>query len=321
MPSRRPAARSKSAKGQLTQLRLDELQIFRKVVESGKSALAARALGLSPSAVSRAISRLEASSGKTLFRHEGNRLVATAEALAFDRTIDPILQGLGEVERGEADKNADQRFRVAVIPSLAQCFLPPIVAGFARSNPGMVMSVTLVAGSAAGVITTVAAGNAELGITNTQGRLESVTFEPLRRSRTHVVVPSGHRLARRSHITVTDLADESLIIPAYYVGRRITLEDLFAGHGVRPKIVAEVASSVLAAELVQLGAGIAVFDAFPVALSEPKGIVFRPLEPEMPVFTRLVWSHSGARNPGARAFADYIKAHQPKDDAYSQIMR
>lgn len=320
MPVKGGTGRHKGARGALTQLRLDELQIFRKVMELGKGSLAARSLGLSPSAVSRALSRLESTTGKAFFRHEGNRMIATAEALAFDRSIDPILVRLREVESGDQPGAVASRLRISVLPSVAMCALGPLIAGFRKAHPEIVVSLELSAGSATAVISSVASGNADLGISNTQGLLDSVSFEVFRRSRTFAILPAGHRLARRSRIAVRDLEGEAVILPATHLGRRSALDAMLEQAGTRPRIVAEVSSSVVAMQLAQAGMGIALFDAFPVALLRPKGVVFRPLDPEQPILTRFVWPARGVPSAAARLFADFFKAHQP-EDGYSEAVR
>ena len=76
---------------------LRELEVFRSVIRCGKTTAAARQLGISQPAVSRALAQLEARKGEMLFRRDGNRLVPTAEALALDRELEPMFEVLARL--------------------------------------------------------------------------------------------------------------------------------------------------------------------------------------------------------------------------------
>ena len=62
-----------------------DLEIFVRVVESGGFSTAARALGMTPSAVSKLVTRLEARLGAQLFRRTTRKLSLTQEGETFYR--------------------------------------------------------------------------------------------------------------------------------------------------------------------------------------------------------------------------------------------
>ncbi|HRE22024.1 MAG TPA: LysR family transcriptional regulator, partial [Rhabdaerophilum sp.] len=70
---------------------LRELEVLRTLIAYGKATAAARKLGISQPAVSRAIHQLEKRTGLVLFRREGGRLVPTADALALHKESEAIF--------------------------------------------------------------------------------------------------------------------------------------------------------------------------------------------------------------------------------------
>jgi DNA-binding transcriptional LysR family regulator len=80
--------------------RAAEMAVFVRVVETGGFSGAARELGMSPSAVSKLISRLEQRLGARLLRRSTRRLALTAEGEAFHASVVQILEEIEEAERG-----------------------------------------------------------------------------------------------------------------------------------------------------------------------------------------------------------------------------
>ena len=79
--------------------RLAEMATFARVIETGGFSGAARALGMSPSAVSKVISRLETRLGARLLRRSTRRLALTSEGEAFLAWTLTILADLEAAER------------------------------------------------------------------------------------------------------------------------------------------------------------------------------------------------------------------------------
>ena len=82
--------------------RFAEMEVFVRAVELGGFSAAARALGMTPSAVSKLVARLEARLGVRLLNRSTRKLQLTAEGGAFhDRSV-RLLADLAEAERGTA---------------------------------------------------------------------------------------------------------------------------------------------------------------------------------------------------------------------------
>lgn len=93
--------------------RSGEIEVFVRVVEAGSFSAAARALRMTPSAVSKLIARLEARLGARLLGRSTRRLQLTPEGAAFHDSGTRILADLDAAER-EAAAGAAPRGRLRV---------------------------------------------------------------------------------------------------------------------------------------------------------------------------------------------------------------
>jgi DNA-binding transcriptional LysR family regulator len=121
--------------------------VLAAVTEAGNFARAAEMLGLTPSAVSRAVSRLEARVGVRLFDRNPREVSLTEEGRRFHTQVMPLLAGLDEaaaeaagaaaVVRGRLRVSVDPWFARTVLASELQQFLvryPLLSVDFSTSN-------------------------------------------------------------------------------------------------------------------------------------------------------------------------------------------
>jgi DNA-binding transcriptional LysR family regulator len=75
---------------------LSGVSVLAAVVETGNFARAGKALGLTPSAISRAVARLEARIGIRLFDRNPRAVVLTDEGRRFHAQVAPLLGASGQ---------------------------------------------------------------------------------------------------------------------------------------------------------------------------------------------------------------------------------
>jgi DNA-binding transcriptional LysR family regulator len=115
-----------------------EMTVFVRAVERGSFAAAAADLGLSPSAVSKLITRLEARLGARLLIRTTRRLAPTADGELFLERSRKILDAIdsAEAEVASARRGAQGRLRVHVFPTFAvdhlSLALPTFLARYPR---------------------------------------------------------------------------------------------------------------------------------------------------------------------------------------------
>lgn len=244
---------------------LVQLRYFAAAAEHSSMTSAARELVVSQSAVSTAIAQLEKELGvQLLLRHHARGLALTAAGREFYAELRGFL--LHSQELANSATNSGQALvgdlSVGCFETLAPFRLPSLVAEFGQAHPNV--RVTVVEGEHAELKRSLRAGECELALMygyDLEGDLEPVKIGV---AAPHVLVHSGHRLARRKRVRLADLADEPMVLldlphTADY------FRSLFAGVGVEPQIRHRSRGFETVRAMVAAGHGYAVLNQRPAS--------------------------------------------------------
>lgn len=286
--------------------RSGEMAVFAQVVEAGSLSAAARALGLTPSAVSRSLARTEQRLGTRLLLRTTRAITLTAEGEAYLRAARRILADLAEVEEAIADQGVPQgRLRVSAALYHGRMILLPLVAAFSARYPDIVVELAL-----GDEVVDILAGQADVAIRFGQLADSPLTARPLGATG-QVIVASPAYLARHGTPQMPEdlLAHNCLKFnfrraapdwPFLRDGRRFTLK--IAGN-------IECNSGEALAQLAREGAGIARIGAFSVVDDLRSGALVPLLEAwnpgdQEPIHAVFV---GGAAMPArVRLFVDFL---------------
>ena len=124
--------------------RSGEMEAFVQVVESGGFSAAARLLGMTPSAMSKLVARLELRLGIQLVHRSTRKLQLTPEGTEFYERSLRVLADIDEAERCAA-AGAAARGRVSINASVpfGELVLLPLVPRFLEQHPQVTLDVTL----------------------------------------------------------------------------------------------------------------------------------------------------------------------------------
>ncbi|MCE0463740.1 LysR family transcriptional regulator [Pseudomonas uvaldensis] len=124
--------------------RSGEMTVFATVAQEGSLSAAARALGLTPSAVSRIIARTEQRLGTRLLLRTTRAITFTIEGEAYLRAARRILADMAEVEEAIADQGVPKgRLRVSAALGHGRQTIVPLVAAFSARYPNIVIDLNL----------------------------------------------------------------------------------------------------------------------------------------------------------------------------------
>lgn len=136
------------------------MEVFAVAVAEGSFSAAGRCLGLTPSAVSRTIDRIEARLGVRLLLRSTRALALTAEGEAYLRAARRILADLGDAEQAIADQGAPRgRLRVSAAQAHGRLSIVPLLGDFVRLHPHILVDISL-----ADRLVDLAAGQADVAI-------------------------------------------------------------------------------------------------------------------------------------------------------------
>jgi DNA-binding transcriptional LysR family regulator len=124
---------------------LDGLDVLSAVVEAGSFVRAGEALGLTQSAVSRAIARLEDRIGARLFRRSARAISLTDEGRQFYEAIAPHLAAIvdASTEAGGSSSKVRGRLRVNVDAGIGQFVLTPRLQPFLAQHPNLAVEIAV----------------------------------------------------------------------------------------------------------------------------------------------------------------------------------
>ncbi|WP_448651488.1 LysR family transcriptional regulator [Pseudomonas fluorescens] len=124
--------------------RLAEMEVFVRVIELGNFSAAARDVRITPSAVSKLLTRLETRLQARLLNRTTRRLTPTPEGLAFYEQCVRILADVEDAERNTSGKGEPRgHLRVSASVPFGQGVLLPLVAGFLARYPGIALDIVL----------------------------------------------------------------------------------------------------------------------------------------------------------------------------------
>lgn len=172
--------------------RARSLEIFAATIELGSFSAAGRRLGLTPSAVSRAIDRIEARLGVRLLLRSTRVLTLTAEGQAYLQAARRILADLNDAEQQIADQGAPRgRLRVSAALAHGRLCIVPLLAGFVKRYPQILVDIALT-----DTVVDIAAGQADVAIRFGPLADSSLTARKIGENR-RVIVASPAYLAQR----------------------------------------------------------------------------------------------------------------------------
>lgn len=309
MAAQIPAVEQSFVRDRWSGITLRELEVLQSLIDTGTAMNAARALGISQSAVSRRLARLESRLGIQLFVRTGARLVAEIDALSIAEQLRPVFETLERIAHHAKAETTGHDGTLAIVapPTIADRFLPPLVAEFGKRNPNLRIVFEVLASDA--LITGIAEGRFDLGLTDTRLAHEGILVEPLLKTCAVCLIPAAHRLAARDVIGPKDLTGEAFIALSRRHSSRSAIDRTFERAGVTQRIVIEASTNIAAAAFVSAGMGIAVVNPFPIANDLPDRTVLRRFQPVIDYTTHILLPASRPPSAVARALITSIRAH------------
>ncbi len=286
---------------------LVSLALFARVVEAGSFTAAARALGLSKSAVSARVARLEDRLGARLLHRTTRRLsLSQAGAALYERAARMVAAANDAAELAEgASREPRGRLRISAPVTLAQMFLGPVLAEFLRAQPSVQIDL-----DASDRMVDLVAEGFDLAVRIANLRDSSLVARKLATDRL-VVVGSPSYLARAgTPRSVADLAQHNCLRYAQVSG---SAEWGFRGFE-RVRQVVEgnlvVSDGTVLREAAAAGLGLAVLPAFMVAAELASRRLVPVLEelPRREIGIFAVYPHRRNVPAKVRAFVDFLVA-------------
>ncbi len=280
-----------------------QLRAFTTIGRLGSFVDAARALNVTPAALSILIRALEDMLGFKVFDRTTRRVALSDAGQQYLQYAEQILADLRKAELFAQDVQSRKTgvVRIATTQVVTWTLLPQAFAAFQKKWPDI--RIEPIDGATDQIMSAVESGQADLAINFKVPVADSLEATPLFASRAHVVCTSRHRFARRKSVPWVELNSEQII----FIGRgaevRIQSELPDAVH-LHSRY--EVSNTSTALALVASGAGVAVCAGYVRPMTQMHKLRIIPLaEPTIDRPFMLYRNRSRAMSPAVaehRAF-------------------
>ena len=248
----------------LRELTIRQLRALAAVHRHKSVTAAARQLHLTQPAVTLQIRNLQALAGLPLIQRTGDGMLLTdagRAVLALSERIEAAIESCETSIEMIAGKTAG-RISIGAV-STAKYFVPFAISGFSRLYPKV--DISLFIGNRQEIGTALRGYDLDIAI---MGRppVDIPMNVHLIGDHPHVIIaPTGHRLARKTRLTLSDLAGETFLTREPGSGTRGLMEQLFESARLSPTIGMTMSSNETIKQAVIAGLGIAFISARTVA--------------------------------------------------------
>lgn len=184
---------------------LRQLQVFDAVATLGSVTRAATKLNMSQSAASSALTDLQIILGRPLFAHvKGRPLQITDEGKRLRPLVRSVLGEVNEIEVSSSQAPLSGRLVVGSTAMIAETVLPKLCVEFMALHPDV--QIVVQAESLGDLFERLARFEVETAVIEIFPDMEGIELTQWRTDELILVVAPGHPLARRTGLTIPDLA-------------------------------------------------------------------------------------------------------------------
>jgi len=287
---------------------LSGVSVMAAVAENGGFTRAAEAVGLTPSGVSRAISRLEAQIGVRLFDRDPRRVEFTEAGRRFHAEVSPLLAAITEAAENAADEEVRVRgcLKLSVDPWFARIVLAPRLPEFLDRRPNLSVELRVT-----NAFEDMFLGGVDLAVRFGPPSPSALIARKLLDTRVITVAAPAYLARKPPPLIPEEVADhEAILFRDPQSGRPFAWEFHRAGTVIEPQVSGRLVLDDPTAGLIACESGLGLFQSFEMGLQPwlASGRLVPVLEDwAEEQFPLYAYYPSRRQLPGkARAFLDYI---------------
>ncbi|MCA6504725.1 MAG: LysR family transcriptional regulator [Pseudanabaena sp.] len=270
-------------------MRLEQLQAFLAVAETGNFQQAAQRCGVSQSTISRQVQSLEATVGISLFHRQGNtKLTVGGDRLLIHAKKICQIWSSAEQELFDLQAGKQTELCVAGIPSACAYQLPPILQKFSKAYPNVQLRVTTLGSDRA--LKVLKDGLIDIAIVMNNPFLTAsseMVVEKLYEEKIQLLLAVNHSLCRKESLTWKDLHNVPQAVFKDGYGLQRLVQDQFNRQGLRLNAALELNSLEAFRGVVKQGSLVALLpETFLVEITHDPDLIVRSLNE--PCLTREI---------------------------------
>ena len=287
-------------------MELRHLRYFVAVAEELSFTKAAAKLRLAQPSLTRQVRNLEDEIGVKLLDRSGNRVALTEEGRQFlfdaKKLLSMSADSVGAVQRMKRGESSE--LNIGYVANIHYALLPATLGAFRKLCPGVALNLFDM--TSAEQFLALDSRKIDLGFVGIRPSLSGshLLSECVAHDTMLVALPSGHPLAKKTKVKLTDLASQFFIgmSAKTHPGAREWLAETCREAGFAGRILQEADSEPTVIQFVADGLGVALLPEQITGLPH-EGVVFRPLVPALLRESTIAWR---ADNP-SKPLKDYIQ--------------
>jgi LysR family cys regulon transcriptional activator len=242
-------------------MKLQQLRYIVEVLNNNLNVSAtAEALFTSQPGISKQVRMLEDELGIQIFGRSGKHLThvtpAGQEVINIATQILSKVEGIKSVAR-EHTQPDEGKLRIATTHTQARYALPEVIQGFIKKYSRV--SLQMSQGTPAQISDSAAKGDADFAIATESLHLyNDLVMLPCYHWNRSIIVRSDHPLAKKQNISISDIAQYSLVTYVFGFTGRSELDSAFESAGATPKIAFTATDADVIKTYVRLGVGVGV---------------------------------------------------------------
>lgn len=272
-------------------------------------AAVAEALFLTPSAVSQQITQLESEVGVPLIERQGRgvRLTKAGEVLVNHTERMLLVLDEAKSEIAEIKKEVAGELRVAAFPTVAAALLPQVINALKVTYP--YLDVFLEELEPAEGLASLSAWQTDIAFVDDLslmlggGKLKNIEQVPVVNDVLYVMLPTNHRLASKSSLSMAELRDEHWALDSATSYFAQFVVNLCRRAGYEPQVNASGRGFEMVSAMVAHGCSVSVVPGLRLA-NRSHGMVAVKLRPEIGRKISLAYRKGERSHPAVKVFLE-----------------
>jgi len=287
-------------------MEFDQLRYFLSVADLANFTRAAEELGISQSALSRSIQRLEEELGQPVFERQGRSLSLTEAGALLQRRTQQILTLIEDTKSEICDDGQSGRVRVGAIPTIAPYFLPEVLKQFSDAYPQA--TVIVQENTTDALLKSCTQGEIDLAILALPVPARYLEVEELFQEELLLVLPPDHPLVEKEKIRLSDVEPYPFVLldEAHCLSDNIV--SFCRRRSFQPVAVERTSQLAMVQELVSLSHGVSMIPAMARELDQSDRRVYRSIAGRKPTRTIAVaWNPYRFQSRLLKAFREHLR--------------
>ena len=264
-------------------MEIHQLRYFAAVADEGSFSRAAAREHVAQPSLSQQIQKLEAELGEKLFDRLPKSVVLTEAGSCLRQFARKILINIADARRCVDDLKRDitGRLVVGAIPTISPYVLPDLIAKFQQRHPKVV--VEILEDTTESLALRLEDGTLDAAIMSNCDESLTLQRHSLGKEALLLLLPAGHRLAKKKKIKWSDLKSQKFLILQEMHCLSTQVHELLATHQLQPEPPIRGAQLATITQMVAADMGVTLVPKMMIEREIASGCVALPFAPPIPV--------------------------------------